>query len=77
MEVTHSGVTGDLIVVNRADWEVSIALVHTPIPRQQTKEDTTWGLIRKIFHHVTFVTVQVTFTWKKCVREKNNNTTMK
>ena len=51
MEITHSGVTGGLVVVNRADWEVSIALIHAPIPRQQTKEDPAWDRIRKIFNH--------------------------
>ena len=63
MEVTRSGVAGGLVVANRADRELIFALVHAPTPRQQTKEDTAWNAWdrRKMFNHVTFVAVQVTF----------------
>ena len=61
MEVSHSGVTGGLLVANRVDGDISIALVHAPILRQQTKEETVRDRLRKIINYVTFVHVQVTF----------------
>lgn len=78
MEVTRSGVTGGLVVAHHADGELNIVLVHAPILRQQTKEETAvdWDQIRKMCENVTHVDVQVTFSWKKCEKEKNNNSTM-
>ena len=37
MEITHSGVTGGLVVAKHAEEELSDALVHATIPRQQTE----------------------------------------
>lgn len=48
MEVSRSGVTGGLLVANRVDWDLSIAFVHAPIPRQQTKEETAWEQLKNL-----------------------------
>jgi len=48
MVVTRSGPPG-LSVVNHAEGELSIALVHAPIPRQRIKDKTAgdWGNTKK------------------------------
>ena len=76
MAVTRSGVAGGLLVANHAKVELSIVLVHAPIPRQHTEEEIAvdWDQIRKS-EDVTYIDVQVTFSRKKCGQEKNNNAT--
>lgn len=59
MVVTRSGPPG-LSVVNHAEGELSIALVHAPIPRQQIKDKTAgdWGNTKKC-EYVTHMDVQI------------------
>lgn len=58
-EATRGGVTG-LVVAKHVDGhgELSTALVHVPILRQQTKEEVAWEQTKKL-ENVTSVDVQV------------------
>ena len=62
MVVTRSGPTG-LSVVNHAGEELSIALVHAPIPRQRIKDETAgdWENTKK-YECVTHMGAQILVT---------------
>ena len=60
-EVLHNGVVGGLVVANHADGELSIALVHAPIPRPQTKEEAARDQIKEL-ENVNSVDAQVIFS---------------
>ena len=60
MVVTHSGPTG-LSVAEHADREQGIALVHAPIPHQQTVDEAVvdWDDLQNTGEDVTYKVAQV------------------
>ena len=65
MVVTRRGVYG-LAAADHAQEEISTALVHAPVPRQQTEEEAAgdWDEIQSL-RDVTYINAQVNVLWRR------------